>query len=77
MTKKIYCDMCGEEIFEKLNNCEGDFESPEGLLVHISVTAPSRADICKTCVIKIITDGEVFSKHARPARTPKKNEKTN
>ena len=74
MTRKIYCDICGEEIFEQVNNCEGDFESPEGLLVHVSITAPKRADICKPCVIKIITEGEVFSKLGRPT---KKNEKAN
>ncbi len=64
--RKVYCDMCGEEIADNsAKSCDGAFSNKEGLLVRVTVTAPSAADLCKPCVIKIITEGEVYSRFER------------
>ena len=63
--RKIFCDMCQCEITEKLS-VNGSFTNPDGLLVSVSITGPELHDLCKDCVIDIVTNGvQVDWRHGR------------
>lgn len=59
--RKIYCDLCNEEIKEEMQEIKGSFNSKEGLLVSVTVSSPAAADICKNCVIDIIQNGNIVN----------------
>ena len=57
--RRVYCDMCGEEINEDRIPTMGSFINPEGLLVSVIITAPKSADLCVECIVKILREGTV------------------
>lgn len=59
--RKIFCDLCGDEITEQ-TDMRGTFTGKNsGLLVEVIIKAPKISDVCKGCVIKIIRDGKTLS----------------
>jgi len=60
MSKHIVCDLCQNEITERVGVVDS-FNSKEGLLISITISSPKSADLCKSCIIDIIQNGKVVS----------------